>query len=197
MDALAWTKLEERPAYSGFIQVRVDTYRTATGVVSEWDVLEQPDTVCLIAFTESGSALAFEQFRVGPARPLLEMPGGLIDPGEDPVAAGLRELREETGFAAAAHWYAGGEWAAASSTRRKHALIASGCAPMGDPLWDQHESGVIREVPPGELLPWLLSGDLNDAGLGVRALLGFARANDLPDEMLGLRDTVRDLLLAR
>jgi 8-oxo-dGTP pyrophosphatase MutT (NUDIX family) len=28
----------------------------------------------------------------------LEIPGGMIDPGEDPIAAGCRELLEETGF---------------------------------------------------------------------------------------------------
>lgn len=197
MDPLAWTKLTERPAYSGFVRIRVDTYRTPDGSVSEWDVLEQRDTVCVLAFTREGRALVFEQFRVGPARPLPELPGGLIDDGEDPVTAGLRELREETGYVAGAHWDAGAEWAAASSTRRRNVLVVADCVPAGEPEWDEGESGIVREVDAADLVDALLAGEMSDAGPGVRALVRFARAEpgELPEGMGAMRETVRRLLL--
>jgi 8-oxo-dGTP pyrophosphatase MutT (NUDIX family) len=55
--------------------------------------------VNIIARTPEQEILLVRQFRYGTKRMELEIPGGMIDPGEDPVAAGCRELLEETGFA--------------------------------------------------------------------------------------------------
>jgi hypothetical protein len=52
--------------YDGYTRVRRDTYRLPDGSVSDWDVLDQGDTVAVVAFTDTGDALLFEQYRVGP-----------------------------------------------------------------------------------------------------------------------------------
>jgi 8-oxo-dGTP pyrophosphatase MutT (NUDIX family) len=57
-----------------------------------------PDWVNIIARTPESDILLIRQFRYGTKRMELEIPGGMIDPGEDPVEAGCRELLEETGF---------------------------------------------------------------------------------------------------
>ena len=57
-----------------------------------------PNWVNIIACTPDNEILLIRQFRYGTKRMELEIPGGTIDPGEDPVAAGCRELLEETGF---------------------------------------------------------------------------------------------------
>lgn len=57
-----------------------------------------PDWVNIIARTPDNEILLIRQFRYGTKRMELEIPGGMIDQGEDPVAAGRRELLEETGF---------------------------------------------------------------------------------------------------
>ncbi len=57
-----------------------------------------PDWVNTIARTSDSEIVLIRQFRYGTKRMELEIPGGMIDPGEDPVAAGCRELFEETGF---------------------------------------------------------------------------------------------------
>lgn len=62
-------------------------------------VIEVPDWVNVVAETEDGRVLLIRQFRPGVGGVRLEIPGGVIEPGEEPAAAAARELREETGYA--------------------------------------------------------------------------------------------------
>ena len=64
-------------------------------------VIDAPDWVNVIALTPDHRLVLVRQFRFGTDEFSLEIPGGVIDAGEDPVVAGLRELREESGFSGA------------------------------------------------------------------------------------------------
>jgi 8-oxo-dGTP pyrophosphatase MutT (NUDIX family) len=64
----------------------------------EFVVLDSADWVNVIALTDDEQVVLIEQFRHGIEEVTLEIPGGMVDPGEDPLSAGLRELREETGY---------------------------------------------------------------------------------------------------
>jgi len=66
-------------------------------------VLESVDWVNLVALTADGRSVMVRQYRFGVGYSTLETPGGMVDPGETPLAAAQRELREETG-------YTGGTW---------------------------------------------------------------------------------------
>src|SRR6185312_5453717 len=63
----------------------------------EFVVIASPDWVNVIALTRDDRIALVRQFRFGIDAFSWEIPGGIINPGEDPVAAGVRELREETG----------------------------------------------------------------------------------------------------
>jgi len=56
------------------------------------------DWVQILPITAGGEAVLVRQYRHGPQRITLELPGGLMDAGEDPAAAALRECLEETGY---------------------------------------------------------------------------------------------------
>jgi 8-oxo-dGTP pyrophosphatase MutT (NUDIX family) len=58
------------------------------------------DWAQMLPITRDNEAVLVRQYRHGAQRITLEMPGGLVDPGEDPAAAALRECLEETGYRA-------------------------------------------------------------------------------------------------
>ena len=63
-------------------------------------VVNFPGTVCVLPVTKNGKILLEKQYRTPTDRYLIEIPAGKIDKGEEPEAALLRELEEETGFRA-------------------------------------------------------------------------------------------------
>ncbi|MEZ5042650.1 MAG: NUDIX hydrolase [Saprospiraceae bacterium] len=66
-------------------------------------VLVSPDSVNVVPITTNGDILFVRQYRFGIGEYTLELPGGIVDPGEDHSPAAQRELEEETG-------HTGGEW---------------------------------------------------------------------------------------
>lgn len=68
-----------------------------TGIDLEY--LDKSNAVCIVLFNNNkDKILLVKQYRPGSKGPMLEVPAGLIDEGENPETAVLRELREETGY---------------------------------------------------------------------------------------------------
>ena len=71
-----------------------------TGKTHEFLVLDSVNWVNVVAVTPDAHLVMIEQFRHGTGTIELEIPGGMMDPQDaSPEAAGIRELREETGYA--------------------------------------------------------------------------------------------------
>jgi len=70
-----------------------------TGREHDFYVIESVNWVNVIALTKEGDLVMIDQYRHGSNTVELEIPGGMMDPEDDsPVVAGVRELREETGY---------------------------------------------------------------------------------------------------
>lgn len=78
-------------------QYKVETECGKTGIR---DVIEHNGAVIILALTDDGKLIMENQFRKPFESDILELPAGKIDPGEEPEAAALRELAEETGYRA-------------------------------------------------------------------------------------------------
>jgi len=116
-----------------FRQIVAQRRSPHTGRAHSFYRLQGPDWVNVVAFNRAGELLVVEQFRHGIDAATLEIPGGGCDPGEDPLQAARRELREETG-------YVSDEWVVlgfctpnpATQNNRCHTFLALDCDPAGD-----------------------------------------------------------------
>lgn len=134
--------------------------RLPTGTeIDEFHLIESPDWVAVLAITPEARVVMVEQYRHGAGRASLELPAGVIDPGETPAEAARRELAEETGFAA-------GHLVPLSTvfpeparhTNRAHFFVASGVALRGEQRLDEGEHIRVRIVGRRELLEAIEGG---------------------------------------
>jgi ADP-ribose pyrophosphatase len=96
-----WPKLSSRPTGNfGIFTIRTDR-KVSPRTQREHDfyVIDSANWVNVVAVTPEDQMVMIEQYRHGSNTIELEIPGGMIDPQDaSPVAAGVRELREETGY---------------------------------------------------------------------------------------------------
>ncbi len=104
-DELVWRCLGSQPGPElQLFGVRLDEMEhPRSHEVMQRLVLTSVDWVNVVAVTDRGAVVMVRQYRFGAGYTTLETPGGMVDPGEQPLAAAQRELAEETG-------YSGGDW---------------------------------------------------------------------------------------
>ena len=90
----------DRRRVMGFQEIERRSPRT--GLVGTYEVLSMDAWVNVVALTAADEVVLVEQYRHGIDTITWELPGGLVEPGEDPALAAARELLEETGYAGAA-----------------------------------------------------------------------------------------------
>jgi ADP-ribose pyrophosphatase len=169
--------LSSKVSFEGPVfRVVTDEVREPGGQPRRRDVVRHHGSVVIFAVDDSKSKrdpliLLERQYRHAAAQYLYEVPAGSLEPGEDPLAGGKRELLEETGYKAK-HWsklvryYASpgflGEW--------MQIFVAEGLTP-GDAQPEEDEQIELFAVPLSELLREIEAGRILDAKTIAATLL--------------------------
>ena len=97
---LQWLRKSRKPGPGlPLFDVYLDAMQhPSSGVVLDRLVLSAVDWVNVVALDRAGRCVMVRQYRFGTGYVTLETPGGMVDAGEDSLAAARRELLEETGY---------------------------------------------------------------------------------------------------
>jgi ADP-ribose pyrophosphatase len=150
--------------------VRVDTVATSSGRETTREVVERNPAVVILALDENGDILLVQQYRHSINRELLELPAGMIEPGETPEECARRELQEETGYlpgklAEIGSWYV----APGFCTEFMHLFLATDLTPSRLCAEDTEGIQVLR-FKPDECQRLIENGNIQD-GKTIAALL--------------------------
>jgi len=141
-----------------------------TGETLRRTVLDVPAWVNVVALTRERRVVVVRQYRFGSGEITVEIPGGVIDLGEEPEAAARRELVEETGYTAA-RWTALGpvEPNPAFQNNLCHHYLAEDARRTHALELDPGEDIVVDTLSPDELVAAIRQGSIRHA-LVVSAL---------------------------
>jgi ADP-ribose pyrophosphatase len=137
----------------------------------EREVVRHPGAAAVVTLTPDGRVLFVRQMRETLRAPLLEIPAGIMEPGEDPDATARRELEEETGYRAGELERLGRVYTTPGFSDEVVHMFFARVERVGRP-----EEGIeLVDRSPEEALAAVRDGEITDAKTAVGLLLAAER----------------------
>ncbi|GAB6039383.1 NUDIX hydrolase [Endothiovibrio diazotrophicus] len=174
-----WRQLERRSVHRDrWIDLSANRFEYDGRIIEPYYLFHYPDWVVTIAVTREREVVLVRQYRPGSDEVTIEFPTGVIDVEDDgPLAAGMRELREESGFG-------GGEGVLLEPMtvhpshfrNRYHVVVVEGVERLGEQALDETEWLEVERVSVAELERMIDRGEFSmgpQVGAYFRARLRF------------------------
>jgi len=172
MDLTEQTLSSEKIFEGRILHVRKDTVRLPNGGTATREVIDHPGGVCVLAIDDENRALIVSQFRYPYKEVVREVPAGKLEYGEDPRAAAIRELKEETGADAGEFRFLGELYPSPGYCGEIIRMYLARELTFGAPHLDEDEFLNVERVPFETLVGQVLSGGIKDAKTIAAVLKG-------------------------
>jgi ADP-ribose pyrophosphatase len=166
---MEWKKLSEERLWDGYRKLDKWTFELPNGLVADFEIKREGNPVCVLPITSDGMVLLARQFRPGPQKVLLELPGGGMEKGEQPLEAITREFLEETGYTGDFQAI-GSSLADAYSDLTRYNFVATNCHKVQDPQDHEREPIELVEITVDDFRKHLKTGELTDIATGYLGL---------------------------
>ena len=146
-----------------------------SGKQKDFYFFDFPEWVNIVALTPEREIILIRQFRYGSNRIEIEIPGGMVNDHEDPVAAGCRELLEETGYAGKNARHIGRVCPNPALQRNYcHTIFVEEAVKVQEPCFDDMEDISWYSLPEKDVMQLIANGEINH-GLVLNALMFYQR----------------------
>lgn len=164
----AWKRIEPTTITKvGWRTIVTKTFQMPDGSVATFDTYDKEGQqyVAVIALTTDGRVVIAKQFRPGPEAIMHDLPGGGVERNEEPQAAVLRELKEETGYVVGRIEYLGLIRKDCYKNSRHHYYIAYDCIQTEkEQQLDTDEFVTVDTCSVGELIDAARTEKMTDVG---------------------------------
>jgi len=137
--------------------------RMGDGEVVRRDLFEYPGAAVVLPVLDDGSIMLIRNYRFAVDEHLLELPAGLLEPGEDPALCAERELIEETGYRADRMERLGQFYTGPGTTdETMHAFLATGLT-VGEQNLEAYEEIEVEVFRADKVRAMVGDGTIHDA----------------------------------
>ena len=164
-----WQELSREVVFENHRKIEKTVFRLPNGQENDFYIKKEGPAVSVVALTKGKKVILTKQFRPGPNKVLLELPGGYIDTDETPEVAIGRELAEETGYKGKLRLIAQC-YDDAYSTMQRYCFIATECRKFKELQPKNNEFIEIVFLSITKFINLLRSGKMTDIEVGFLGL---------------------------
>ncbi len=145
------------------ITVHEDTVMLVDGSTAKREIVSHNGGVAIVPITENNEILLVRQFRAPYKETIYEIPAGKLEKGEDPLEAGIRELKEECGATAENIFDLGKMYPSPGYCGETIHIYGATGLTYGEQNLDEDEFLDVKRVPLEEAVKRCMSGEFKDA----------------------------------
>ena len=160
--------------HNKFLKIEQHTIELPNGkIITDWPWVVSPDYILVLPVTPKHTLQLFHQTKYAVQGTSLAPIGGYLEPGEDPLNAAQRELREEMGCEAS-KWISVGGYPNNGNhgAGKGHLFLALGVQKVGDPIVDDLEEMELVEMTIVEVEKKLFDGEVKVMGWVAMVAVG-------------------------